>query len=85
MQKFILLFILCLFVFGVTVLRTEVNRSGREISHLQNQVEIKEARNQYLQLQISRLASPSNISTLAQEKLGLVPAKPQQVIVLDNE
>jgi len=36
-------------------------------------------------LQISRLASPGNISALAQEKLGLVPAKPHQVIILDNK
>ena len=84
MKKFVLLFILFLFVLGVTALRTEINRSGREISQLQNEVEVKEARNQYLQLQISRLASPSNISALAQEKLGLVLAKPHQVIVLEN-
>ena len=84
MKKFVLLFILFLFVLGVTALRTEINRSGREISQLQNEVEVKEARNQYLQLQISCLASPSNISALAQEKLGLVPAKPHQVIVLEN-
>ncbi|MBE6421245.1 MAG: hypothetical protein IJP25_05135 [Elusimicrobiaceae bacterium] len=84
-KYFVLLFVLCLFVFGVAVLRTEINRSGREISHLQNEVEVKEARNQYLQLQISRLASPGNISALAQEKLGLVPAKPHQVIILDNK
>lgn len=85
MRVFVLLFLLCLFGFGVAVMRIEINRSGRTISQLQNEVEIKEARNQYLQLEISRLSSPENITRLAQEKLGLVPAKPHEIIVLDDK
>lgn len=85
MRVFVVLFLLCLFGFGVAVMRIEINRSGRTISQLQNEVEIKEARNQYLQLEISRLSSPENITRLAQEKLGLVPAKPHEIIVLDDK
>lgn len=85
MRIFVLLFVLCLFGFGVAVMRIEINRSGRTISQLQNEVEIKEARNQYLQLEISRLSSPENITRLAREKLGLVPAKPHEIIVLEDK
>ena len=85
MRVFVVLFLLCLFGFGVAVMRIEINRSGRTISQLQNEVEIKEARNQYLQLEISRLSSPENITQLAREKLGLVPAKPHEIIVLDDK
>ncbi len=85
MRVFVVLFLLCLFGFGVAVMRIEINRSGRTISQLQNEVEIKEARNQYLQLEISRLSSPENITRRAREKLGLVPAKPHEIIVLDDK
>ena len=85
MRVFVVLFLLCLFGFGVAVMRIEINPSGRTISQLQNEVEIKEARNQYLQLEISRLSSPENITRLAREKLGLVPAKPHEIIVLDDK
>ena len=85
MRVFVVLFLLCLFGFGVAVMRIEINRSGRTIIQLQNEVEIKEARNQYLQLEISRLSSPENITRLAREKLGLVPAKPHEIIVLDDK
>lgn len=85
MRIFVILFILALFGFGVAVMRIEINRSGRTISQLQNEVEIKEARNQYLQLEISRLAGPENIIRLAEEKLGLVPAKPHEIVVLEEE
>ncbi len=76
--------LLALFSFGIVVMRIEINRSGRAISQAQNEVEIKEARNQYLKLEILRLSSPENISRLAQEKLGLVPVKPHEVVVLDQ-
>ena len=85
MRVFRLVFLLCLFGFGVAWMRIEINRSGRTIGQLQNEVEIKEARNQYLKLEISRLSSPENISRLAHEKLGLVQQEPHQVIVLKNK
>lgn len=85
MRIFVLLFVLCLFGFGVAVMRIEINRSGRTIGQLQNEVEIKEARNQYLQLEISRLSSPENITRIAREKLGLVPAKPHEIIILEDK
>ena len=85
MKLFGLVFVLALFGFGVVMMRIEINRSGRNISQLQNEVEIKEARNQYLQLEISRLSSPGNITRLAQEKLGMVPAKPQEIVLLEEK
>ena len=60
MKYFVLLFVLCLFGFMVVAMRIEINRSGRAISQLQNEVEIKEARNQYLELEISPLTIWSN-------------------------
>lgn len=64
-------------------MRIEINRSGRAISQLQNEVEIKEARNQYLELEISRLSGPQHVTAFAQDQLGLVPAKPHEIIILD--
>lgn len=76
--------LIALFCFGIVAMRIEINRSGRAISQAQNEVEIKEARNQYLELEILRLSSPENISRLAREKLGLVPVKPHEVVILDQ-
>ncbi|WP_428041709.1 septum formation initiator family protein [Candidatus Avelusimicrobium fimicolum] len=83
MKYFVLLFVLCLFGFMVVAMRIEINRSGRAISQLQNEVEIKEARNQYLELEISRLSGPQHVTAFAQDQLGLVPAKPHEIIILD--
>ena len=83
MKYFVLLFVLCLFGFMVVAMRIEINRSGRAISQLQNEVEIKEARNQYLELEISRLSGPQHVTAFAQDKLGLVPATPHEIIILD--
>ena len=77
------MFFLCLFLFGIAVMRIEINRSGRTIGQLQNEVEIKEARNKYLELEISRLSGPQHVTAFAQDKLGLVPAKPHEIIILD--
>ena len=85
MKIFGLLFLLCLFSFGIVWMRIEINRSGRTIGQLQNEVEIKEARNQYLKLEISRLSSPENISRLAHEKLGLTEQQPHQVVMLKDK
>lgn len=85
MRIFVILFVFCLFSFGVVVMRIEINRSGRAISQVQNDVEIKEARNQYLELEILRMSSPENVSRLAREKLGLVPVKPHEVIWLEDK
>ena len=83
MKYFVLLFVLCLFGFMVVAMRIEINRSGRAISQLQNEVEIKESRNQYLELEISRLSGPQHVTAFAQDQLGLVPAKPHEIIILD--
>lgn len=85
MRVFGFVFLLCLFAFGVVWMRIEINRSGRTIGQLQDEVEIKEARNQYLKLEIARLSSPENIMRCAQEKLGLVPQEPHQVVVLKDK
>lgn len=73
-----------LFALGVVVMRSEINRSGRAIGKLRNEVEVKEARNQYLQLEISRLQSPQNVSEYAREHLHMQPTAPGQVITLQK-
>ena len=85
MRIFVFVFLLCLFGFGVAWMRIEINRSGRTIGQLQDEVSVKEARNQYLKLEISRLSSPENISLLGREKLGMVPQEPHQVILLKDK
>ena len=84
MKIFAVLFFVSLFAMGVVVMRMEINRSGREISKLQNHVEVQEARNQYVQMEIARLESPAHVSALAQEKLGMQFTKPHNVVVLED-
>ncbi len=84
MKLFGLVFALSVFAFGVAMMHIEINRSGREIGRLQNEVEIKRARNQYLELEAIRLESPQTIEQLAQEKLHLRRTQPQQVIILED-
>lgn len=84
MKLFGLVFALSVFAFGVVMMRIEINRSGREIGRLQNEVEIKRARNQYLELEAIRLESPQTVQQLAQETLHLRRTPPQQVIVLED-
>ena len=84
MPVFRIMFLIALLAFGVLWIRIEVNRSGREIGRLQNEVEVKEARNQYLNLEILRLSSPEAVSRQAKEKFGFEPVKPHHVVVVDK-
>lgn len=84
MPIFKIMFLTALLAFGVVWLRIEVNRSGRTIGQLQNEVNIKEARNQYLKLEILRLSNPQRIFQQAEENFGLTPIHPTRVIVLDK-
>lgn len=84
MPIFKIMFLTAVLAFGVLWIRIEVNRSGREIGRIQNEVEIKEARNQYLNLEILHLSSPEKVSQLAKEKMGLLPIKPHRVVQLDK-
>lgn len=84
MRIFVLLFLFSLFALGVAMMRIEINRSGRTIGKLQNEVEIKEARNQYLQLEISRLESPENVSKFARENLHMQNTEPKNVVILKD-
>ncbi len=85
MRVFGVIILLFLFLLGIVWVRTGINRSGREIGQLQNEVEVKEARNQYLRLEILRLSSPQRITQEAKEKLGFEPVKPHHVIILENK
>ena len=85
MPIFRIIFLTAILAFGVVWVRIEVNRSGRTIGVLQNQVDTKEARNQYLKLEILRLSNPETISKLAKEKFGLEPIAPHRVVVLDRK
>lgn len=82
---FILFILLFIWFCVITVVHIGISRSGRQISRLQNEVAIKEARNQYLQLEITRLSSPEVVTTYAREKLNFVPLKPHQIILLDHK
>lgn len=84
MKAFITLVILGGLSLGLVMVRMEISRSGREISKLQNRVEVQEARNQYLQLEIARLESPSVVSAQARERLKMDFTKPSNVVVLED-
>ena len=84
MSTFKVVCLIALVAFFVLWVRTEVNRSGRTISQLQNEVGIKKARNQYLKLEILRLSGPEVVVPQAQEKFGLVPIEPQRVVVVED-
>ena len=84
MPVFKIMFLTAVLAFGVVWIRIEGNRSGRAISQLQNEVSIKEARNQYIKLEILRLSSPEIITRQAREKFGFELIKPSHVIVLDK-
>lgn len=84
MKLFGILFLFSLFALGVVVIRSEINRSGRTIGKIRNEVEVKEARNQYLQLEIARLESPQNVTEFAQQTLHLQPTAPKHVVILKN-
>ena len=84
MSVFKIIVLVTVLSFGVLWIRIEVNRSGREIGRLQNEVEIKEARNQYLQLEILRMTSPQEITQKTHEKFGFEPIKPHHVVVLEK-
>ncbi len=85
MRVFVGVFLLFLFCLGIAWMRVEINRSGRTIRQLQNEVEIKEARNQYLKLEILRLTSPETILQQAGDKLHMAPIAPHRVVVLPKE
>ena len=84
MPIFRIMFLMALLAFAVLWIRIEINRSGREIGRLQNEVEVKEARNQYINLEILQLSSPEAVSRQVREKFGFEPVKPHHVIVLDK-
>ena len=85
MRIFVGIFLLFLFCLGIAWMRVEINRSGRTIRQLQNEVEVKEARNQYLKLEILRLSGPETILQQADEKLHMAPIAPHRVVVLPKE
>ncbi len=84
MKLFGIVFAISVFAFGVVMMRIEINRSGREIGQLQNEVDIKRARNQYLELEVIRLQSPQTVQQMAQEKLHLRRTPPQNVVILEE-
>jgi len=66
-----------LFCFLLAVERVEILRYGVRVSALQQEVALKEARNQYMRFNIAGLSGPDVVYKEAQEKLGLrlTPAK----------
>ena len=84
MKLFKWVFLFSIIALGIVVMRSEVNRSGRTIGQLHNEIDIKEARNQYLKLETQRLMGPEEISRLAREKLKLRRTPPSKVIQLEK-
>ncbi len=84
MRIFGIVFVISVFAFGVVMMRIEINRSGRAIGQLHTEVEVKRARNQYLELETVRLQSPQAVQKLAEEKLHLRRTPPQNIIVLED-
>lgn len=85
MKQFLILIVSCVVGFIITFIHVGIIRSGRVVSKLQQEVAVKEARNQYEQLEIARLSGPQQITTFAAEKLGLVQAKPHEIFVLEDK
>ena len=85
MKQFLILIVSCVIGFIITFIHVGIIRSGRVVSKLQQEVAIKEARNQYEQLEIARLCGPQVITTYATEQLGLVQAKPHEIFVLEDK
>ena len=84
MKTFLIVFVGCIVAFLIVMMRVEIIRSGRTIGALRNEVEIKEARNQYLELENARLSGPQTIEQLAKEKLNLRRTPPQDLIILED-
>ena len=84
MRLFGILFTICIISLFIVVMRVEIMRSGRAIGKLQSEVAIKQARNQYLELENARLSSPQIVEKAAQEKLNLRLTPPQDIIVLED-
>lgn len=84
MKLFGWVLLISVFAFGVVVMRIEVNRSGRAIGKLQNEVEIKQARNQYLQLETARLSGPARVEKAVRERLHLRRTPPQNIVMLED-
>ena len=76
--------LIIIFLFIITSIHLGIARSGRIVSQVQQEVSIKQARNQYEQLEIARLSAPQRVIDFATEHLGLVEAKPHEVIVLEE-
>ena len=85
-KGFLILIIMgvCVWLFAITSINLSITRSGRLVSRLQNEVSLKEARNQYEEVEITRLSSPQTVLLFAREQLGLVEAKPHEVVVLEG-
>ncbi len=84
MKIFGIVSVIIIFAFGIVMMRIEINRSGRAIGKLQTEVEIKEARNQYLELENTRLSGPIPVGQMAQEQLKLRRTPPQNIVVLED-
>jgi cell division protein FtsL len=84
MKIFGIVSVIIIFAFGIVMMRIEINRSGRAIGKLQTEVEIKEARNQYLELENTRLSGPILVGQMAQEQLKLRRTPPQNIVLLED-
>ena len=59
-------------------------KTGYQVATVMEDITFKEARNQYLQLEIARLESPAVVSAQARERLKMDFTKPSNVVVLED-
>lgn len=64
-------------------LRTAVDESAYRIRHLQDRIEIEEARQHQLHLERIRLESPDEIVPIAEQMLGMV--LPEDVVAITSD
>ena len=77
------IFIAGLFILILAMERVQKEKTGARIASLMEDIEFKEAQNQYLRYQINIFKSPEAVIKAAGEN-GLAIAPPQDIIVLEE-
>ncbi|SHK24329.1 septum formation initiator family protein [Desulforamulus aeronauticus] len=77
--------IFALFMIGIIVSYyfAQVSTVGYQISQLQNQLNVLQAEQEYLETQANQLLSLQRIEAIATTKLGMVKPDPNEVVLVD--
>ena len=82
MRTFFWLAIAAAFSLLLAVERVQERRLGIIVARMENEVSLKESRNQYLKYRINVLSSPQAVTKAAGEKLGMTLTPPANITVL---